>query len=174
MYVLRRNEAKTILNNEMFKYDNTQNKKKRIYHNNNTHLWHLRSGHINLDRIERLLNNGLLNELEDDSLSSCESCLEGQMTKMSFTKKGYRAKDPIELIHLDVCSLMNVKAIGGFEYFIPFIDDYLRYGYLYLMRHKCEALEKFKEYKVEVENLLSKKIKIFQSDRGGEYMDLRF
>ncbi|KAA0046798.1 DNA-binding protein HEXBP-like [Cucumis melo var. makuwa] len=35
-----------------------------------------------------------------------------------------------------------------------------KYGYLYLMEHKSEALEKFKEYKAELENLLSKKIKI--------------
>ncbi|TYK15861.1 gag/pol protein [Cucumis melo var. makuwa] len=49
-----------------------------------------------------------------------------------------------------------------------------KYGYLYLMEHKSEALEKFKDYKVEVENLLSKKIKILRSDRGGEYIDLRF
>ncbi|KAA0046060.1 gag/pol protein [Cucumis melo var. makuwa] len=49
-----------------------------------------------------------------------------------------------------------------------------KYGYLYLVEHKSEALEKFKEYKAEVENLLSKKIKILRFDRGGEYMDLRF
>ncbi|TYJ98809.1 gag/pol protein [Cucumis melo var. makuwa] len=130
--------------------------------------------HINLDRIERLVKNGLLNELEDDSLPPCESCLEGKMTKRPFTRKGYRAKEPLELIHLDLCGPMNVKARGGFEYFISFIDDYSMYGYLYLMEHKSEALEKFKEYKAEVENLLSKKIKILRSDRGGDYMDLRF
>ena len=69
---------------------------------------------------------------------------------------------------------MNVKARGGFECFISFIDGYLRYGYLYLMGHKSETLEKFKEYKAEVENLLSKKIKILQYDRGGEYINLGF
>ena len=42
------------------------------------------------------------------------------------------------------------------------------------MGHKSEALEMFKEYKAEVENLLSKKIKILWSDRRGKYMDLRF
>ena len=69
---------------------------------------------------------------------------------------------------------MNVIARGGYEYFISFIDDYSRYGYLYLMHHKSEVLEKFREYKTEVENLLGKTIKTLQSDRGGEYMDLRF
>ncbi|KAA0032907.1 gag/pol protein [Cucumis melo var. makuwa] len=131
-------------------------------------------GHINLDRIGRLVKNGLLSELEGDSLPPCESCLEGKMTKRPFTGKGYRAKEPLELIHSDLCGPMNVKARGDFEYFISFIDDYSRYDYLYLMEHKSEALEKFKEYKTDVENILSKKIKIFQSDRGGEYMDLRF
>ncbi|KAA0062145.1 gag/pol protein [Cucumis melo var. makuwa] len=96
------------------------------------------------------------------------------MTKRSFTGKGYRAKEPLKLIHLDLCGPMNVKARGGFEYLISFIDDYSKYGYLYLMEHKSEALEKFKEYKAEVENLLSKKIKILRSNGGGEYMDLRF
>ncbi|KAA0067938.1 gag/pol protein [Cucumis melo var. makuwa] len=174
LYVLRPNEAKAVLNHEMFRTANTQNKRQRISPNNNTYLWHLRLDHINLDRIGRLVKNGLLNKLKDDSLPPCESCLEGKMTKRPFTGKDYRAKEPLELIHSDLCGPMNVKARGGFEYFISFIDDYSRYGYLYLMEHKYEALEKFKEYKTEVENLLSKKIKILRSDRGGEYMDLRF
>ena len=55
LYVLRPNEAKAVLNHEMFKTANTQNKRQRISLNNNTYLWHLRLGHINLDRIERLV-----------------------------------------------------------------------------------------------------------------------
>ena len=89
------------------------------------------------------------------------------MTKRPFTRKGYRAKEPLELIHSDLCGPMNVKPGEAFEYFISLIDDYSRYGYLYLMGHKSEALEKFKEYKTKVENLLSKRIKILLSDRGG-------
>ena len=69
---------------------------------------------------------------------------------------------------------MNVKVRGGYEYFISFIDDYSRYGHIYLIHHKSNSLEKFKEYKAEVENELGKTIKILRSDRGEEYMDLRF
>ncbi|KAA0058366.1 gag/pol protein [Cucumis melo var. makuwa] len=46
------------------------------------------------------------------------------MTKISFTGKGYRAKEPLELIHSDLYGLVNAKARGGFEYFISIIDDY--------------------------------------------------
>ncbi|TYK19820.1 gag/pol protein [Cucumis melo var. makuwa] len=37
--------------------------------------------------IGRLVKSGLLSELEDNSLPPCESCLEGKMTKRSFTGK---------------------------------------------------------------------------------------
>ena len=96
------------------------------------------------------------------------------MIKRYFTRKGLRAKEPLEHVHSDLCGPMNVRARGGYEYFINFIDDYSRYGYIYLMHHKSEALEKFKEFKTEVENQLGKTIKTLRSDRGGEYMDLKF
>ena len=65
---------------------------------------------------------------------------------------------------------MSTSARGGCEYFITFIDDYSRYGYIYLMRHKFEAFEKFKEFKMEVENHRGRSIKSLQADRGGEYL----
>ncbi|KAA0056556.1 gag/pol protein [Cucumis melo var. makuwa] len=46
------------------------------------------------------------------------------MTKRSFSGKGLRAKTPLELVHSDLCGPMNVKARGGYEYFINFIDGY--------------------------------------------------
>ena len=52
---------------------------------------------------------------------------------------------------------------------MTFIDDYTRYCYVYLLRSKDEALEKFMHYKNEVENQLGRKIKAIRSDRGGEY-----
>ena len=43
------------------------------------------------------------------------------------------------------------------------------------MHHKStDSFKKFKEYKADVENELGKTIKIHRSDRGREYMDLRF
>ncbi|KAA0037569.1 gag/pol protein [Cucumis melo var. makuwa] len=96
------------------------------------------------------------------------------MTKRSFTGKSLRAKTPLELVHSDLCGPMNVKARGGYKHFINFIDDYSRYDHVYLIQNKSGFFEKFKEYKAEVENESGKTIKTFRSDRGGEYMDLRF
>ncbi|KAG8471763.1 hypothetical protein CXB51_036969 [Gossypium anomalum] len=75
---------------------------------------------------------------------------------------------------LDVCGPINTQARGGFHYFITFTDDFSRHGYVYLMRYKSEALEKFKEFKNEVQNQLGKTIKTLRSDRGKEYLSLEF
>ena len=40
---------------------------------------------------------------------------------------------------------------------------------MYLLKSKDEATKKFSLYKKEVENQLNKKIKVLQSDKGGEY-----
>ena len=137
---------------------------------NQTHLWHLRLGHINLRRIQRLVKDGPLGSLQLETFPVCESCLEGKMTKRPFTDKGYRAKEVLELVHSDLCGPMNIQARGGFEYFVTFIDDYLRRGCTYLMRRKSECFDKFKEYKAETEKHHGKCIKTLRSDRGGEYL----
>ncbi|WP_248788856.1 DDE-type integrase/transposase/recombinase [Escherichia coli] len=96
------------------------------------------------------------------------------MTKAPFTGQSERANDLLGLVHSDVCGPISTQARGGFQYFITFTDDFSRYGYVYLMRHKSESFEKFKEFKNEVENQLGKSIKVLRSDRGGEYLDREF
>ena len=58
----------------------------------------------------------------------------------------------MELIHTDVCGPMSVEARGEYRYFLIFTHDLSRYGYIYLMKHKSETFEKFKEFQNEVEN----------------------
>ena len=85
-----------------------------------------------------------------------------------------RANDLLEIIHTDVCGPMSVEARGGYRYFLTFTDDLSRYGYIFLMKHKSETFEKFKEFQCEVENHRNKKIKFLRSDRGGEYLSYEF
>ena len=73
-----------------------------------------------------------------------------------------------------MCGPLNVRARGGFEYFIIFIDDYSMYGYIYLLHRKSETFEKFKEFRAEVKKQLDKNIKSLWSDRGGEYLSSDF
>ena len=108
LYVLSSLTSKALLSTEMFKTAVTQNKRLKISPKENAHLWHLRLGHINLNRIEKLVKNGLLSELEEHSLPVCASCLEGKMTKKPFTGKRHRAKEPLELVHSDLEEGLNI------------------------------------------------------------------
>ena len=71
--------------------------------------------------------DGHLSSLDLEDLPSCKSCLKGKMTKRSFSSQGERAKEVLELLHTDVCGLMNKPIRGGYECFIMFTDDYTRY-----------------------------------------------
>lgn len=103
-----------------------------------------------------------------------EACLLGKMTKAPFTGHGKRATVRLELIHSDVCGPMRSMARGGYFYFITFTDDFSRYGYVYHLKNKSEAFEKFKEYKAEAEKQTGESIKTLRSDRGGEYLSHEF
>ena len=76
---------------------------------------------------------------------------------------------PLELVHTDVCGPFRKRTPRGEEYLILFIDDFSRFVWLGLMKHKDEAFEKFKSFKALVENESGYKIKCLRSDRGGEF-----
>ncbi|KAL8120252.1 hypothetical protein AgCh_017415 [Apium graveolens] len=124
------------------------NKRKEPSSMNQTYLWHLRLGHINLRRIQRLVVDEPLSSLAVEPFPVCESCLEGKMTNRPFKAKGNRAKQLLELVHSDLCGPMNIQARGGYEYFVTFIDDYSRYGYVYLLR-RLSALISSKSTKLK-------------------------
>ncbi|KAJ9566454.1 hypothetical protein OSB04_002420 [Centaurea solstitialis] len=92
----------------------------------------------------------------------------------AINKDNERATDLLEIVHTDVCGPFSHEARGGYRYFITFTDDFSRYGYVYLMKHKSESFEKFREYQNEVQNQLDRKIKFLRSDRGGEYLSQEF
>ncbi|KAJ9546872.1 hypothetical protein OSB04_019415 [Centaurea solstitialis] len=161
---------------------NLQDDNREIYHiskrskdiKDQTYLWHCRLGHINKKRIELLLKGGFLGTFDFKPFDNCESCLSGKMTKQPFNKDNERATDLLEIIHTDMCGPFSHEARGGYRYFITFTDDFSRYGYVYLMRHKSKSFEKFREYHNEVHNQLDRKIKFLRSDRGGEYLSQEF
>ena len=53
--------------------------------------------------------------------------MEGKITKRPFTTIGYKVKECLELVYIDMCGLLNVDAWWGYEYFITFTNDYSIY-----------------------------------------------
>jgi hypothetical protein len=88
----------------------------------------------------------LLISFDFKSFDTCESCLLEKMTETPFTGQSERVSELLGLVHIDVCGPMSYMARGGFQYSITFTAEFSRYVYIYLMRHKSESFEKFKEF----------------------------
>nr|GEU93174.1 retrotransposon protein, putative, Ty1-copia subclass [Tanacetum cinerariifolium] len=125
-------------------------------------------------RIEKLQHDGLLNSIDIESLGKYVSCMSGKMVRKPYSHQVERAKDLLGLIHTDVCGPFKIVSRQGASYFVTFTDDFSRYGYVYLLKHKHEVFETFKVFQKEVENQLGKTIKSLCSDREGEYMSQDF
>ncbi|GJX72987.1 putative RNA-directed DNA polymerase [Tanacetum coccineum] len=96
------------------------------------------------------------------------------MARKPFTHASERADDLLGIIHSDVCGPFRTTSREGANYYVTFTDDFSRYGYVYLIKHKHEVFEMFKTFQNEVENQLGKTIKALRSDRGGEYLSQEF
>ena len=112
--------------------------------------------------------DGILDPLDFMDFDTCVNCIKGKQTNIRRLGAN-RASDVLELIYTDICGLFLTASWNGQTYFITFIDDFSRYGYLYLIHEKSQSLDVFKNYKAEVENQLNKRIKSVRSNRGGEY-----
>src|SRR3954464_12252366 len=130
-------------------------------------MWHGRLGHVNYNSLHRLVNMNHIPNFQIDPKHKCEICVEAKLTRSSF-QRVERNTEPLDLVHSDICDLKFVQTRGGNKYFVTFIDDSTKYCYVYLLKSKDDAIEKFALYKIEVEDQLNRKIKMLRSDRGGE------
>ncbi|RVW92399.1 Retrovirus-related Pol polyprotein from transposon TNT 1-94 [Vitis vinifera] len=85
-------------------------------------LWHRRLGHISIDRIKRLVNDGVLSTLDFTDFETCVDCIKGKQTNKS--KRGAtRSSTILEIIHTDICSLDMDSHDRGGEYYGRYLED---------------------------------------------------
>jgi len=79
--------------------------------NNSATLWHKRLGHISKQRIQRLVSDEILEPLDLSDFEVCVECIKGKRTNIR--KLGAdRAKDILELVHMDICLGMGNSTLS--------------------------------------------------------------
>jgi hypothetical protein len=135
-------------------------------------LWHQRYGHINHPDLLLLQKKNMvegLPMLKNENVA-CDGCALGKMHRDEFSSNPDRKKrDVLYLVHTDVCGPTQTRYLGGAFYFMLFIDDFMRYTWVYFLRRKNDVFEYFKEFRTMVEKKTEKSIKILRLDQGGEY-----
>ena len=105
-------------------------------------FWHARLCHINNRYVGIMSTIGLIPRLTKD-IEKCEACSQAKITKRPH-KNVERNTELLELIHTNLCEFEGKLTRGGNKYFITFIDDFSKYAYVYLLKNKRDAFEKFK------------------------------
>ena len=109
-----------------------------------------------------------------EQLSPCVSCVLGKHKRDSFSTTSHRAKEQLELVHLDLCGPMPTQSLGGSLYFLTFIDDFSWKIWIYFIKNNSETFAKFKEFKASAEKQSGKFVKILRSYAKGEYDSKEF
>ncbi|GJT55601.1 retrovirus-related pol polyprotein from transposon TNT 1-94 [Tanacetum coccineum] len=136
-------------------------------------LWHKRFGHISKERLQRLVKNKILPNLDFTDFGLCVECIKAKQTKHN--KKGAtRSDDLLEIIHTDICGPFDTSSFSREKYLITFIDDFSRYGYVYLPHEKSQSINALEVFINEVERQQDRKVKIFEchthSQLDGKYL----
>ena len=81
------------------------------------------------------MSDEILNPLDFIIFDVCVNCIKGKQTnKRRF--EANRSMDVLELIHTNICGPFPMVSWNGQQYFITFIDNFSRYGYIYLIYEK--------------------------------------
>ena len=140
-------------------------------------LWHRRYGHLSEQNLQKLARKGMVEHFDynvTNNVGFCEECVGGKHHRSHFEASKTHASEPLELVHTDVCGKMREKSIGGAEYFITFIDEKTHYSWIYFLKTKDQAFDRFLEWKALVEKASGEKLKTLRSDNGGEYTSKKF
>ena len=77
-------------------------------------------------------------------------------------------------VHSYLWGLALVISHSGNMYFLTIIDDCSRRVWPYLLKHKNEALDRFKTWKNLIENQTSKRVKCLRTNNGLDYCNEKF
>ncbi|RDX89990.1 hypothetical protein CR513_28197, partial [Mucuna pruriens] len=139
---------------------------------NRSFLISFKFGHFNSQALKLLYHKNLMRDMPclKDSNEACEGCLLGKQHMLPFSiDKAWRAKDLLELVHIDICKLMRASSLNNNRYFILFIDDFSRITCVNVLKEKSEVFGIFKMFKTLVEKQSGKHIKVLRSDYGKKY-----
>lgn len=159
------------------KTSNTNNAFMSATNKNNTAImWHRKLGHLNFQTLTKMKNavHGVKFTDDDTDIRNCVVCAEAKQSRQPFKKSESKTNHVLELIHSDLMGPMETKSIGGARYILTFVDDFTKKVFAYFLKSKGDVLDKFIEFKVLIEKQSERKIKVFRTDNGTEYVNNEF
>ena len=99
----------------------------------------------------------------------------GKQHKSSFLQESmWRASQPLQLLHSDICGPITPISNSHKRYLLPFIDDFSRKIWVFFLTEKSYTFRMFQLFKTKVEKETGTSIRGLQTDRGGEFTSIEF
>jgi len=95
----------------------------------------------------------------------------GKCHQLPYPRSTSISSSPLELVFSDVWG-PTPTYVGKNSYYVSFIDDFSKFTWVFLLRHKSDVFQKFHEFQKMVEHQFDRKIITMQTDWGGEYQKL--
>lgn len=129
-------------------------------------------GHVSYSNMYFLKNLGFKIEIPRNK---CITCIKAKHSRKPFKKQILQnSRKVLDLVHTDLCGPMPIPSLGGNKYFMTIIDDFSRKIFLYPLKNKSEAFEKFEVFFNLMENQMGKKVRAIRSDNGKKYINKHF
>jgi transposase InsO family protein len=168
---------KGVLNGQLYLVDFNDNKAELdtclIAKTNMGWLWHRRLAHVGMKNLHKLLMGehilGLTNvHFEKDRI--CSACQAGKKVGVHHPRKNIMTIDRLlELLHMDLFSLIAYISIGGSKYYLVIVDDYSRFTWVFFLQEKSQTQETLKRFLRWAQNEFGLRIKKIRSDNGTEF-----
>ena len=115
-------------------------------------VWHHRLGHSNTDVLQQLSRNKAIIMHNSDLQKLCDACQLGKSCKIPFLSSEFLASKPLERIHCDLWGPSPVVSSQGFQYYVIFIDNHIRFTWFYPLKLKSDFYHVFLRFQTLVEN----------------------
>ncbi|CAI6006195.1 unnamed protein product [Closterium sp. NIES-65] len=119
-------------------------------------MWHNRLAHANYDSVKELANKGLAKGFDviagNDGKGVCAACVKGKMARKPFgSRTSPLAKDPLALVHMDVCGPMRHASKGGARFLLVILDNATRMCWTRLLKAKGDAAKAIQEWALDLQ-----------------------
>ena len=103
-------------------------------------LWHVRYGNLNSQSIFQLQKQGMVKGLPNSKKENAkyEACIYGKQSRESFPTSSWCANMNFQLVHIEICGPLQTS-LGGYRYFLLFIDDFSIMNLVYFLKQKLES-----------------------------------
>ena len=119
--------------------------------------WHSRLGHPAAPVVRQVISRYNLRFIESvNNKHICDACQQGKSHQLPYPKSTSVSTSPLELVFSYVWGPAPTS-VGRFNYYVSFIDDFSKFTWLYLIRHKSEIFKCFQDFQKLVERQFDKK-----------------